>query len=118
MSKIGQIGVYLIMADDASQFENFPRLFTNLYGKLTYTKFDYLDNKSEIKYDIDQQHETELELPIPEYVYVLERLQLYYSKSPIIYSNDFYQKFYTAIQAHKDWSGFWNQKSNLKLARL
>lgn len=118
MSKLGPIGVYLIVADDAAQFEKFPYLFVNLYGKLTYTNFDSMEDKPEIKYEIDYPHDNELELPNPKHVCVLERLQPYYEESPIIYSDEFYTDFYNKLEAHQTWEEFLHSSPNLNLAQI
>jgi len=117
LPKLGAIGVYLIMADDASNFERFPYLFFNLYGKLTYHKFESLENKPEIKYEIDYPHDEELVLPTPEYVYQLERLRPSYDKTPVIYSNNFIHNFYITLEAHKTWEAAFHKEPDLTLER-
>lgn len=98
LPKLGPIGMYLIVADDAQQLDKYPYLFLNLFGKLTYTNFDALENKPEIKYELDYPHKAESELPTPEYVYVLERFRPDCKKNPIIYSDKFYTDFYNRIE--------------------
>ena len=106
ISKLGRIGVYLIFADDASKYNKLPHLFTNLYGQITCIDFQSLENKPEIKYDIDYPHKSELKLPVPECVYNVERLTPYYAQAPLIYSGDFVKEFYETVNTHKEWEAF------------
>lgn len=82
MSKLGAIGVYLIMADDASGYADCPDLFANLYGKLTYADLCSAECDSMLEYD---PYENAYLYQDPEFVCVLDRFRLQPKKYDIIY---------------------------------
>lgn len=111
MPKLGPIGMYLIVADDAQKLDTYPYLFLNLFGKLTYTQFDSLENKPVLRYDFgDEIERNDLEIPTPEYVYVLERFRLQCEKYPIIYPQPFFEHFYSTLDSNRSW---WDMEHNI-----
>lgn len=91
MSKLGPIGVYLILADDAMAYTAYPDLFKNLYGILKYTDFCPSEGNSVIKYDPIE--ETNCEYPDPKFVYTLNRFRLQRQNYPTIYPHHFCKAF-------------------------
>lgn len=91
MSKLGAIGVYLILADNAMDYIEYPDLFTHLYGTLTYVDFYSLEHNPTIKYDpSDDAHWIYQD---PEFIYTLDRFRLQHQNYPTIYPRHFCKLF-------------------------
>lgn len=91
MSKLGAIGVYLIIADDATEYMRFPELFKNLYGILTYKDAPWYEGRFDIKYD--PQSSCDEVYTNLRFVMRLQRLRLQYENYPIIYPLHYRQDF-------------------------
>lgn len=89
MSKLGAIGVYLILADDAASIRKFPELCAHLYGKLTYVDSRLIKTVSGIEYN--ENYFNNLGLAKPRYVYTLERFRLQPEIYPVICPRCFYR---------------------------